>query len=914
MAEQHATNILIEEATTAFASLSRPYTDIPFPLINGHADLLRIPAVWTLDGTHPRWDNLAVIAGAIDSSANRQLELWRSISAEFELPLTLLANNNQYVLLTRHDSGATTEETTDAPELRPALAAKREELFAPSRLAALRGGQLTFADLDTLSPKYTIQFRHRANLNKALEQALTGVFETQRQRVERTDNQDVAVIEVAIAYLSARVLADKGFFSPYPPSINDPRQLLQLTVEHMNGFFQRVCNQHLRILDDATLQQLATYLGGSVTFALIDDRDVGHLYEQSIILLNKRKRNTVLGSFEIAIPHLQQHYTPMAIAERMLAALPLERLRPEERVIFDPAAGSGTLLLAATKRLATMPDIPVFDTHHRREYLASHVIGNDIDPNAELITRLRYTLVQETLSETFPAPTHFSTEDYAQNSAWPTLPRPRVLVTNPPFEEQSGTQKAVAFLHNAMNRLQEGDQFAFILPQSFLTATKLGWKEARKRVAERSHIFETWQLPEGVIGLKAEQSTCIITGMIKTPKQHFTLARAIVSRSRKDLAYAQGFPGQAWISTIKAEQWQAVMAPVLVLTIPTVPLSQLFAISTGIDPEKGIKPIDHQPQNIKVKLFWRHRWRKPHSMLANSRYVKPEERYIRYGRPWLRYEPENEAVLDARKVLATRSVNRSSNEPFAAYFDTQGFAPTSDMFCIVPRSVIAAINERFDAASWEALTEDERMLWLLGILNADLATDLIMSQRDSRHVLKENLLNFPLPTNIDREIITIVDEIIQREQRDAPSEEIAPLRERLNNVVAASYGNPTIPLTLVRTGELPDMRKWQQERREKPLYVTGQVLDIDAENHQILLSLAGLIDDDSEAWVPLPPELPGWALEGTVFSADISETVETFAMLRERPWALRNIRHTPRPYMSLSELQEELFASLQDNM
>jgi type I restriction-modification system DNA methylase subunit len=42
----------------------------------------------------------------------------------------------------------------------------------------------------------------------------------------------------------------------------------------------------------------------------------------------------------------------------MLELLPLERLHPEERIIFDPAAGSGSLLLAATSRLAGVSDIP----------------------------------------------------------------------------------------------------------------------------------------------------------------------------------------------------------------------------------------------------------------------------------------------------------------------------------------------------------------------------------------------------------------------------------------------------------------------------------------------------------------------------------------------------------------------------
>jgi hypothetical protein len=915
MIEQYTTTILVQTATAAFAPLAAPYEHIPFPAITDDANPFQVRAIWTLDHTRPRWNNLAVIAAEVDHDTNQDLTWWHRVSAEFDLPLTILVNGHQYVLLTRQDSGAVTTETVDPPELRQILEAKREALFSPSRLAALRGGQLTFADLDTLSPKYNVQFRHRIQLDQALENAITNAFTAQRQTGTGSESQDAAVIEVAIAYLAARILADKGFFAPYPPSVNDPRKLLQLTVEHINGFFRRICDNHLHVLSDTILEQLAAYLGSSVTFALVNDLDVGHLYEQSVLLLNKRKKKKALDSLEIAVPNLQQHYTPVAIAERMLAALPLERLRPEERVVFDPVAGSGTLLLTATKRLATMPDIAALAHDHRREYLATHVIGNDMDPNAELITRVRYTLVQETLSETFPAPTHFSTRDYKENTAWPTSPRPRVLITNPPFAEEAGTQKAVDFLQNAMQHLQEGDQFACILPQSFLTATTHGWQDVRKLVAERSHILETWQFPEGIIGLKARQATCVVSGIIGK-KKWYSVARAVISAAGRESIHKQGFPGQTWVGSVAPDQWREVVAPVPRINTPAISLKQLFSVHIGVTLKPDVPPVSHPDESVPTKRFWKHSWRKSQNrrFWINPEIVPFEKRYIRYGKEYLKsYQPNDEMVYDSPKILVSRSTNRGAKEPISAYLDVLGLCPISDIYCIVPIYPQDGFihDATFDQKIWVSLTYNERLLWLLGILNSELAIDILMPERDARHIDKDNWLNFPLPTTIDREIITIVDDIIRREQRDAPDAEIAPLRRRLNAVVEAAYGHPVRPLSLVRTGELPDAPQWQAERKEKPMSVTGQVLDVDAEKNQVLLSLAGLVDDEPEAWVPLPPELPGWALDGTVFSADISATVETFAMLRARPWALRNVKHTPRPYLSLSDLQAKLTASIE---
>jgi hypothetical protein len=430
MTGPQATKILIEEAQVTFASLSETYRDVRFPSINGNDKPLTVPAVWTLDKTRPRWDNLAVIVGEIEPAANHGLKFWETVSEKFAPRLTVLADGDQFTLLIREDQRDVVQQHVAPAELGQTLVEKREALFAPSKLAALRGGQLSFADLDSLLPKDSIHFRHRAKLDEALEDALIGALREQRKATGGDGSQDAAVIEAAIAYLAARILADKGFFSQYPASVNDPASLLQLTVEHRNGFFSHVISKHLQTLKDAALQQLAARLGDSVTFALIDDRDVGHLYERSVIVLNNQARARKPGSLGIEIPNLQQHYTPMAVAERMLAALPLERLHPEERVVFDPAAGSGTLLLAATKRLATMPDIQLLDMERRRAYLANHILGNDIDPNAKLIMRVRYALAQETLSDTFPAPDWFTEENYESNEAWPSSPRPRVIVAN----------------------------------------------------------------------------------------------------------------------------------------------------------------------------------------------------------------------------------------------------------------------------------------------------------------------------------------------------------------------------------------------------------------------------------------------------------------------------------------------------
>ncbi|MDY6867976.1 MAG: N-6 DNA methylase, partial [Chloroflexota bacterium] len=610
---------------------------------------------------------------------------------------------------------------------------------------------------------------------------------------------------------------------------------------------------------------------------------------------------------------LQQHYTPQAVAERMLTLLPLERLRPEERVIFDPAAGSGSLLLAATRRLAAMPDVAMLPDP--RNYLAHHVIGNDRDPNAKLITKLRYTLVQETLGQQglFPDPKYFK-EDYREANAWTHSLRPRVIVANPPFAEDDDVQRAARFVKIVLEKLQEGDQFAVVLPQIFLTGSTHGWPEVRQLLSQRCHILEAWQLPEGVIGLSSQESVCVVLGIVEKSSIKGTLARAIVSRARKDIIRDQGFLGQTWIAEIEpdTDDWDSISAPSLESQKPTIPLRNLFYVCSGVTPQKGISPISYQPDGVVVKRYWKNIWRKQ-GLWANPANIPFNERYIRYGPEYLyRDSSKNEWVYDSEKVLVSRVTNRAAKYPLSVCIDTIGLCPNNNIFCIVPLSpaVSAISSEMKKPEGWERLENKSQLLWLLGVLSSDLAARLSTRGRSARQINSNMIRDFGLPARVDYRIIELTEAIIQGEMSHLPKAKLNMLREELNEVVEVSYGKFNPSITLTRTGPLPDLDKWQQEKKLPSLTVTGQVLDFDAKRNKIQLYLDSLLDEAQEAWVSLPQELPGWALDGTVFEAQLSRTVETLDDLDQRPWALRNFKHTPRPYLTLEELQERLLTKL----
>lgn len=196
-----------------------------------------------------------------------------------------------------------------------------------------------------------------------------------------------------------------------------------------------------------------------------------------------------------------------------------------------------------------------------------------------------------------------------------------------------------------------------------------------------------------------------------------------------------------------------------------------------------------------------------------------------------------------------------------------------------------------------------------------------MSKNIVRHLNKNVLESFPLPLEIDFEIIKVVEEIIEEEMNHAHSklsvntesavQSASIRRELLNQLVEASYGYPkrNAP-SLKRVGEIPGLKEQKKEQEQPSITITGQVLDVDYGSNQVKLFISGLEDEVYEEWVSLPQELPAWALDGTVFEAELSKDVETFAEFRTtvvfasiqaHPQALFVARRSTKPSFTANE-------------
>lgn len=891
-----------------------PVRGIRMPAHNVN-ETVDLDLLWTDGGLRPRANNLAFLIQQVN---REDLELWKQRLRAWTIRGGLLVSSDElYLVQPRSDRSGELEQTIlDLDTLRETLVSPKPHLFTPKALSKLRQGQLSLADLEEEVSERSFSFldRQQRRLGDSFQEGIDAALRIVDSTSSSSSRSEIKghTIRFAIAYLGARILQDKNFFgSSNVVKAEDPLGLLDRMVEVTNGFFRRA-RTSADYVPDRVRQELAIYMGNRVSFVLTDHRDVGRLYEEAI-----KKLPRELGSDDWG--DLNRHYTPVKLAERMLEALPIERLPPEERYIFDPAAGSGSLILAATSRLAGMRDIPTGED--RKEYLRSHVFGNDLDRYASLVAQLRYFLASESLgvaSETsqiadiLPFPSSFTNEDYQTIDKDNLLVRPRIIVANPPFAIEGNIQKSAAFVEQATNWLQDGDQFAFILPSSFLTGgNKFDISTARKNLAAKCNLFEILQCPEGTVGIDARQDVCLILGTISSNKDFYTITKSVISRAEAFAVREDGYLGSSRIVKVSpSSDLSNVTAPKISLSVPTIALGNLFFVFNGVKPRKGHPLVAECPENKLCKPTWKTSWGRKDAIWANPVEVDNNRRWIIYDSISLespRYRVAH--LFEKHKILVSEVANIASRRPITAHLDTKGFYPSNTVWCIIPIDEAEKTNPNYNSTeqpeNWEDFNLQEKRLWLLGILASDLVAELSMPGRDRIHLTKPTLLQLPLPAFVDKRLIEKTAQIIHLEQNQGSLQDLELLRQELNILVEESYGNPTW-IKPQRTGRSAELEAWKVEQKKNTLKVIGQILKLSQENDRVLLRLSGLLDDNEEEWIPSPNELPGWALDGTVFEADISEDIETFQELSQRPWALRKFRHTPYPYLINDNLKEKL--------
>lgn len=898
-------------------------------------------AVFTRDSAAPRPDNLAIIV-ATEPPPGSRLD-WMRLQSDLNVAAIILPRSPNITYFHNATSASSSVLHLTDDELVKHLIERRNTLFTPQHLLSQTWGQLSFASRETQITARSFAFALRRQdaivtevLNTVKEAyvsevgARRGMSSPDQPNLLSAAKEDV--IQVVLAYVASRILEDKGAFGA-PTESADPRQVLGRALHVVNGFLRHTHDHVLNNLSVDTQLLIARHLGLNVSFALMDYRHIAQIYEE----LFDELPDTVAG--KSANESLQRHYTPTSLADRILERIPLEQIRPESRMVFDPAAGSGSLLLAASRRLAAITDLPS-ELSLRTQYLQRHVAGNDIDMLSRLVTRLKYLLIWGK-SDGCPSPSSYLNEnlyDLTSDRLQQSIGlRPNVHIANPPFEERRGTrgsseQEAAKFIQHALALMQVDDFFGFILPQTFLHSNTHGYAEARAALLSKCQMLEVWELPAGAVGLKAQQGTTVIIGRHGRTSPNFYVHRQVIARKQaRQLAKNGTFLGSSWIESVDSTARFSFRPAVHLDSGSTIVLDDLFHVYIGVTLKPGVTPLREAPSGIECKPYWKASWRRG-SIWANPSNVPSDLRLIRYVRSGFSYEnrqhrnqylreflkkPEwkHRDLFEEPKILLNRSVNRDSADPTGACIDTNGFFPNNDLYCVSVRGRTACQPQdlqpsRSEPEGWSEMRGLDRLYWLLGILKSELVCTLLLHDRVERHGDVEQLRNLRLPARVDFQIVDCVRQMVEMAKNDEGNSDescITMLMGKLNSAVEASYDFPT-RLQVGKRAEQRSSEILSQEELHSTITVTGQVLQIDAADQghgSVSVELYGLHDEESTFHLAFPREMPGWALQGRVFMAELSRDVIYASQLNQRVWALRSFRSPPFPYLEVDEIETD---------
>jgi hypothetical protein len=282
------------------------------------------------------------------------------------------------------------------------------------------------------------------------------------------------------------------------------------------------------------LQQLAVEaLSEGVTFTSLDSVVISDLYESRLVDPGDRNQHGVV-------------YTPYELAQRIMAAIPLELIEPEHRSVLDLACGSGTLLLAAHDRMTQC--LPV---EARKGSLLDALHGWDRDEFAVRLTHLSLTLRQDPPGNGWDV----VQADSLDPSTVSKGVKPTVLVANPPYggrrtgsseaQSRSRDDAVTPFVTRMLDLLPQEGLMGLLTPQSFWTAEHSA--AVRTRLAEQVEILEICRLPERTFRDAAVRASFVVGRRRRAPSPTRPVLVRSVGRSAAAL--------QRYYATGAADEW-----------------------------------------------------------------------------------------------------------------------------------------------------------------------------------------------------------------------------------------------------------------------------------------------------------------------------------------------------------------------
>lgn len=670
--------------------------------------------------------------------------------------------------------------------------------------------------------------RSASYLTSAVDEAMANVLgDLPRRRVSNKNFGKAS--RLIIGAMAALMIRDK---LAAPDSADLP---IDQALDVFPGYFHWL--SELNSIDRAKFFAVAEILGSGVDYSGLDPTVVSHVYEDAVV--NEAVRHD-LGIY----------YTPPDLARRIMDHIPFEAVTTEARTVFDPACGSGTLLLAAHNRLQSLSfDGDVFSQH---EFLRAHLVGYDNDPFAVEITKLALLL------NALPAGNSWRVETHDVADALPeSEDAPNFVVTNPPWQNirsQGGkrVERADAFVRTLIERTAPGGHVALILPAPWLSSGTSA--EARRSLMQQMSVYEIWRLPEGTFG-SAQYAACVVFAE-RQRKDRRVVFRRVVRKSSLPGFYRTGAPDAIYLSSPEEglTEDSLLRGPLdavreQLLELPR--LSDLARVSSGPVPLPPVSargehgPYRWLPEAGALPAFAE----APESALGRVKY--PED-FSRRGK--------NVQQFLGKKLLVSKMRNPDNPWRLRVGVDLRGVIPRQSLFVVTPSD-----------------PSDEKFFGLLAVLGSSIASCWVDTLAPRMDIATDVFKNLPIPS--DQANWPELARVGRRVFDAATVERLDRGHlEELETVVAEAYGLGDFAPEAVR----PHFEGFRagdgivrfpvaddaSSATADALFETGITRYGAVQSvafAEVKLWVPGVTDEEGD-WFPMPPRMPGWlAQPGATF-------------------------------------------------
>lgn len=312
--------------------------------------------------------------------------------------------------------------------------------------------------------------------------------------------------------LAGKILKDKDVKDFATIDLLDTATVLSVVAKHYNA---AEAGARLSRRWKAALRRSSELLSEYGNVRIVSPESLAYVYEHTLVSKELRKK-------------LGIHATPPYLVDYMVWQLYnwVCEIAPEDRHVFEPACGHAPFLLAAMRMLRLEMQGETDRKIH--SYLKNHIHGIDVDGFALEIARLSLTLAD------IPNPNGWdlkSGDMYASNVLGEEASRCRIMLSNPPYEKFSQTEratyakmgaelgantKACEMLRRTIPHMAADACFGVVVPQGLLHSKE--GTEIRRTVLSHFELSEIDVFGDKLFE-KSDHEVAVLMGRRKSAKK-----------------------------------------------------------------------------------------------------------------------------------------------------------------------------------------------------------------------------------------------------------------------------------------------------------------------------------------------------------------------------------------------------------